>query len=96
MSIDITQLELLLSEGKFDEAKSLLSDLSQQPMDAAQKGGAIANVATMYIDTMNRINIKYRDALKHALSDIDRVNASERKVLEKVRLDEVKKSLNIN
>ncbi len=93
MNIDISHIESLLEAKKFDEAKVLMREMVAAPLEDSEESSAITGFAMTYVDLVNAINIQYRDALLHAISDIKKINAAEIGTNEKFRLDGVKKSL---
>jgi hypothetical protein len=74
---------------------SRIGSIVAEPARGAQKGSLLADAASVYMGIINSVNVAYKGALKDAIGDLGDVNRSASKALDKVRLEEVKKSLNI-
>src|ERR1035437_2130412 len=96
MDTNTTNLESLLKEKKFDEAKKVIEDEAKTPMTEAEKGAAITGMVEMYLDTAIKSGEEHEAALKDIMEGVSKVNAAESKAGDKVKLAEVKTSLNID
>lgn len=93
MDIDTTKLEALLEGKNFDEAKKLLSDYFNQTMSSEQQASLHLDLATLYLQVMNKINGRYIGSLQSVLGDLDEINKTEKKAKNSLNLAEVRSSL---
>ncbi len=94
MNIDITKIETLLSEKKYDEVRSLISSAVSTEFSSEERGAALTGLAQVYMELSNAVNLRYRDALKEALAGMKALNKAEAKSSENIKLAEVRESLN--
>lgn len=93
MDIDTTKLEELLKGKNFKEAKQILVDYFNQRMTSEQQASLHLDLATLYLQVMNKINGRYIDSLKSVLGELDDVNKAEKKSKDSLNLAEVRTSL---
>ena len=93
MEIDTTKLEALLKGKNFEEAKKILSDYFSENMTSEQQASLHLDLATLYLQVMNKINGRYIASLKSILGDLDDINLTEKKSKDSLNLAEVRSSL---
>ena len=93
MAIDIKKLEALLAEKKLAEAGVLIREAVNAPMTESEKGSALVNYASVYMEAMNRINAEYKAALEEAVKGMKKIDASAAKSADKAKLAEVRAGL---
>jgi hypothetical protein len=91
---NVQDIQKLINEKRFDEARALIKSAATQKMTEKEKGAALTGVAAAYMEMTNAINKGYRDALKEAIESVRKLNASESKSKEKLQLAEVRGKLN--
>ena len=89
----IKELEKLLSEKKTDEAKALIKGIVLEKMTPEEKGESLVNIASMYLDIMNKIDRQYEQALKDALTGLKDLDNRESKAKDEESLRKVRESL---
>lgn len=93
MTTDISQIETLLHEKKYDEVRALISAVAAEPFTPAEKGAALTGLASVYMDISNSINSRYLSALRTALAGLEMVSKSEQAFAEKIRASEIRSDL---
>ena len=93
MDIDTTKLESLLQGKNFEEAKKIIADYFKQTMTSEQRASLQLDLATLYLQVMNKINGRYIDTLKKAVGDLDEIDKAEKKSKDTLNLAEVRSSL---
>ncbi|MDD2646769.1 MAG: hypothetical protein PHV78_03035 [Patescibacteria group bacterium] len=73
-NINVEQLEKLLAEGKQEEVKNLLQDYLSQDLSEADKGSTYLNLASIYMQVVNKFNKRYLDSLNNAIEAIKDIN----------------------
>ncbi|MEK7185025.1 MAG: hypothetical protein AAB726_00155 [Patescibacteria group bacterium] len=91
---DIKNIELLLSEKKYDEARAIITAALEAKFSPEEKGAALTGMASVYLDISNTINMRYRDALQEAIAGMKKINSAETDISEKIKLAEVRDKLN--
>lgn len=95
METEINKLQSLLKEKNFAEATKVIDQIVKAEMTEEEKGGMLVDMASTYMDVVNAVNEEYRDSLKEVIEGLERIKQSESRVSDKVKLAEVKQSLNI-
>lgn len=71
----LNQLKQLISEKRFDEAKTALHDyINQMELTEEEKGAVLVNFTSLYMKVLSDINANYEeelDAIIAALKDLD-------------------------
>jgi hypothetical protein len=73
-TLNVEQLEKLLAEGKQEEVKKLLQNYLSQDLSEADKGSTYLNLASIYMQVMNKFNKRYLDALNSAIEAVKSIN----------------------
>lgn len=94
MNIDITNIEALLIEKKYDEVRALMKELLSAKLTDKEKGAALVDYASLYMDISNAINEKYKEALEQAIQGMKEINAAESGVNDSIDLATVRNALN--
>jgi hypothetical protein len=94
MNIDSQKLEQYLAEKKYDEAKQLINDIVNAELTEEERGEGLVAFLSVYMEIMNSVNTAYRDALKEILADMQGLNLAESNSKDKIRLKQVRESLN--
>lgn len=94
MNINITNIEALLIEKKYDEVRAVIKELVSSKLTDKEKGAALIDYASLYIDISNAINEKYKEALEQVIEGMKEINAAENGVSDKIKLADVRDSLN--
>lgn len=94
MTIDIQQIEKLLAEKKYDEVKALIKEIVSAKQSDKEKGDALIDFASVYMDITNAINVSYKEALEDAIESIKAVNKSENEDIDAADLAKVRGDLN--
>lgn len=93
MVIDINNIQKLLAEKKYDEARALISEISATPLTKEEKGAVLAGMASVYLDISNAISERYYTALNEAIEGLKKVKAAESKMGDTVRMKEIRNNL---
>ena len=93
MSDHITQFELLLEAGKFEEAKQTLAELSRRPLSSDEQADAKILLTRLYIKLSNAVNEAYLATLKDAIAQLKDLNVKEKAFMDKVKLAETRAGL---
>ena len=93
MELDTTQIESLLAEKRYAEAKKLIQAEIAQKMADAEKGQALIGLASVYLSVSNAISEQYADALREAVASMKLIRSAQTKDAEKRRVAELKASL---
>jgi hypothetical protein len=93
MDIDIQNLETLLAEGKYDDARKIITEKISAPITDGEKGDNLIGLSTAYLDISNAINTRYRDALKEAVEGMKVLRSAESKNGETIQIAEVREKL---
>lgn len=94
MTIDIQQIEKLLAEKKYDEVKVLIKEIISAKQSDKEKGDALIDFASVYMDITNAINVSYKEALEDAIESIKAVNKAEHEDVDAADLAKVRGDLN--
>lgn len=94
MTIDIQQIEKLLAEKKYDEVKALIKEIISAKQSDKEKGDALIDFASVYMDITNAINISYKEALEDAIESIKAANKAENEDVDAADLAKVRGDLN--
>ncbi len=94
MNIDITNIEALLIEKKYDEVRAIIKELISTKITDKEKGAALIDYAGLYMDISNAINEKYKEALEQAIEGMKEINTAEAGVHDKIELATVREALN--
>jgi hypothetical protein len=94
MDIDIKKLENLLSEGRHEEAGSLIKEAFSKDLDGKEKGQLLFSAARAHMKLVNSINDKYISVLKDAIKAAEDLDKFESKVSDQISLDQLHKTLN--
>ena len=84
------QLGALLSAGKFDEVKKLVSGLLEGDLTNEERGAVLAGIALAYMEAKNAAQAPYREALVQGVQTISRINEAEKKLEEQAKRDTVR------
>ncbi len=94
MQIDSQKLEQYLAEQKYDEVKQMINDIVNAELTEEERGEGLVAFLSVYMEIMNSVNTAYRDALKEILADMQGLNLAESNSKDKIRLKQVRESLN--
>ena len=67
----LTRIQQLLAENKFEEAQALITAALQQPLTSQDRGDIALGVMSTYLTVLNAINSRYEQALKDAVEDLE-------------------------
>ncbi len=95
MNDDIKNLKNLLTEGKLDEARALITSSFSKPLTEEERSEAILDLSLIYMEAMNSVNREEKEVLETALRAIGQINKEEVKARDQIKLDDVKASLKI-
>lgn len=93
MSIDISQLEKLLSEKKYEEAGQLMKLAIGEKMTDLERGDAMVGIISMYIEISNQIDERYLEALEEAIISLKKINKAENEAKDIIKINELKKKI---
>lgn len=93
MSIDIQKIEELLEAGKKDEARQLIISGVKEKLTDQEKGAALVDFASIYLEVSNSIQRKYKAQLEEVIAGLKKIKAAEAGLDDKVRIAELKKDL---
>jgi phosphopantetheine adenylyltransferase len=89
----IEQLEKLLSEKKYDEAKRELDAIIRSKLPEKERGEMILVATEMYSKAMIQLNKERADMLRKAIYSLEVLRKEESKIGDQIRVAEVKQSL---
>ena len=89
----LTQFELLLEDGKLEEAKAMLAKLASRELTKEEVAEANMLEARLSIKLTNAINQAYVDALDESIAQLTELQARNRGLNEKVKLARTRASL---
>jgi hypothetical protein len=89
----IKDLEKLLSENKISEAQEIIKSIIDEKLTSKDRGEALVNIASVYLDIMNSIDEQYAEALKIAVKDLKKLDENISKDTDAEKLREVRESL---
>lgn len=90
---DVKNLEQLLENGKWDEAKEALDDLLKADLTDQEKGALLVNFGLIYTEVMGRINQRYLEALEEAEAVLKELNTKEKETVEGIELARVENTI---
>ena len=93
MSTPSNDVQQLLKDKKYDEARGVISAAVTQKMTPKEKGAALTGTAVAFAKATNNVRAEYLDALKQAIESVKELNKTETKVKEKINLAEVREKL---
>ncbi len=93
MSADPKKIESLLKENKYDEVRTLISEIAAEKMSDTEKGESFVDIASVYMGIINSINLEYRDALAEAIASMKAINSAEASMGDKIKLATVRQGL---
>lgn len=93
MDSDTKKLNDLLTEKKFDEAATLITEAVSSPLSEPEKGVALVEMASAYLGTVNNVMADYRDLLKDVVEGLKKLNIADQDVDDKLKLARVRESL---
>jgi transcriptional regulator NrdR family protein len=93
MDTIIKKLEALLTEKKYDEVHDLIKEIVSTKMTSEEKGAALVNFASVYLELSNTINAHYLDALEEAVAGMKEINTAEAKSNDTIRVAELRETL---
>jgi hypothetical protein len=67
-------LEVLLKEGKLDEARAIIKQVISTPLTDAEVGEAYVALASAYLDATNAADAEYIKALEKAVEGLKAIN----------------------
>ena len=89
----LTQFELLLEDGKLEEAKVMLAKLASRELTKEEVAEANMLEARLSIKLTNAINQTYLDTLDESIAQLTELQARNRGLNEKVKLARTRASL---
>ena len=89
----LTQFEILLEDGKLEEAKAMLSKLASRELTKEDVAEANMLEARLSIKLTNAINQAYLDTLDESIAQLTELQARNRGLDEKVKLARTRASL---
>ncbi len=89
----IKDLEKLLSENKIPEAQEIIRGIIAEKLTNDDRGEALVNLASVYLDIMNSIDEQYAEALKSAVSDLKNLDIKISEETDTEKLKKVRESL---
>lgn len=93
MTDPLTQFELLLKEGKMEEAKAMLGSLASRKLSPEEEASAKVLQMRLSIKLQNAINRAYIDSLDDSINKLKELRNMGRNLDEKVKLAETRSSL---
>jgi hypothetical protein len=84
----------LISEGKFDEVKKLVSGMLAGDLTDEERGAVLAGIALAHMEAENAARAVYRDALADAVEDAEQIGRAEKALDEQTKIDMVRADLN--
>lgn len=90
---DVKNLERLLENGKWDEAKEALDTLLKNDLTDSEKGALLVNFGLVYTEVMGRISQRYLEALEEAEAVLKELNTKEKKAVEDIELARVENKI---
>jgi hypothetical protein len=93
INIDISQIQNLLEQEKFAEAKLLLEQFFGQELTSEERGSAYLNVAEMYMDIATHFNQQKRDLLKSALDNLSDFDKKGNQLDDMIQIAKVREDL---
>jgi len=94
MEIDIQKIEELLAQKNYDEVRKMITAIVDKKFSDEEKGAALVGLASIYLDISNSIQKDYRDALQEAIAGMQKLNSLDSEVSDKIKLNNVRESLN--
>ena len=89
----LTQFEILLEDGKLEEAKAMLAKLASRELTKEEVAEANMLEARLSIKLTNAINQAYLDTLDESIAQLTELQARNRGLDEKVKLARTRASL---
>lgn len=93
MKLDSGKLEMLLSQDKKDEARELIKDFLNSPLDKDELGRAILDLTSIYMDFINGVNEKYLEFLKESLDSLNKIKKMKESVRDQMDIEKVREDL---
>ena len=87
------QIGALLTAGKFDEVKKLVSGMLAGDLTDEERGAVLAGIALAYMEAQNAAKAVYKDALEEGLEAVGDINEAEQKLEEQAKIDVVRADL---
>ena len=72
-------IELLIGQNKFDEAKAAIKKLFEREISKKEKGEVFASFTLAYISLINSLQERYQEVLKNKIKDLKKINEIEKK-----------------
>lgn len=88
--IDTKKLEVLMDQGKWEEAKSLLDTSLASDLAPEERGAAYVQFASIYMRVKNELNRRYKESLEDAIGILKNIKAREKEVDQKISAGQVK------
>ncbi|MDO8619842.1 MAG: hypothetical protein Q7R64_00640 [bacterium] len=89
----LTQFELLLKEGKLEEAKAMLGSLASRKLSPEEEASAKVLQVRLSIKLQNAINRAYIDSLDDSIARLKELRGTGHSLDETVKLAETRVSL---
>lgn len=93
LPIDTVQIQHLIEEKNFVEAKKIIDAVIDQKLSPAEKGEIYVKIASIYLEITNKLNRQYIEELDNTIDLLKQVNNSEKSSGEELKLAEVKQNL---
>ena len=92
-ALDTDHLVQLLEQGQFDQAKSLIEGFFEPELTKEEKGAALVNLATLYMDFRTKNNERYSEFMQEAIDSLKSLKTSEDQLNESIALGDLRKKL---
>src|SRR5438552_1756076 len=93
INIDLLQLEQLVEDEKFEQARALLVSYFSQPLSPEERGQAYVDVASVYLDITNYFNKQRVELMESAAKSLADLNKQSAELDDLINLDKVRKSI---
>jgi hypothetical protein len=93
MTFDKKQFQTLMTEKKYEQARIMIKAAMAEKITPEERGGALVDFATLYMDVMNRIRGEYKGALEDAVASLQKLNSAKSTVKDILDLDSVRAKL---
>lgn len=90
---DANDLAILLKEGRFAEAERLIDAIVHAPMTAPERARAHISLMGVYMQAINAINVRYKEALEDSIGLFEKANVENAKSDKLVKLAKTRAEL---
>ncbi|MFA6552242.1 MAG: hypothetical protein WCT19_01950 [Candidatus Paceibacterota bacterium] len=72
-------IESLIEQNKFDEAKAAIKKLFEREISKKEKGEVFASFTLAYISLINSLQERYQEFLRGKIKELKKINEAEKK-----------------